>query len=258
MSEDEYYRALRIADQHVRKKQAMLDSSAAATDALGASSGLRRSSLASLQGRKFKKGDQWEVIALRSEQMRVAAMKSAPSEDGHSHGTNRPDIGVFRYTVTGVNDGLADIQVEQVQKFGIGIYDARVSSLAMKTDQQLMQHEKRYAFVSKRGEKKDIRVSPDGLRSGITGLELFPLDMPRLEMGDGKRLKKVPVLPEALQKVSSQAGFRIDASEGLWFEESDFFGRPIEIFWKTGDPWPTYMKTSYGVAILVKKGESHE
>ncbi len=257
LSEDDYFKSLRIADQYVRK---LKDRNAADTPA--GASGLearapRRSDLRSLQGRSYRVGDQWEVIAWRSDKMQVAAMMSSPSD----HPPLRQEMAAFRYTVVSVADGasgVAEIRIEPIEAYGLALFDPRVKSVTIRTDVKLSQYTKTYVFSvpGVMGMKKEVTVpvSADGIRSGITPLELFPIDMPRLEMGDGSRVTKVPELPPVLLPIAKSSGYKLRADEGSWFEETDFFGRPIQMLWRTGEPWPAYLKTPYGVAILVSRG----
>ncbi len=257
LSEDDYFKSLRIADQYVRKlKDRNGDGTVSGSLALGAR-GPRRSDLKSLQGRTYHVGDQWEVIAWRTDTMRAAAMMSAPSD----HPPLRQEMAAFRYTVISVApgaDGVAEIRIEPIDAYGLSSFDPRVKSLTIRTDAKLSQYTKTYVFSvpGMMGMKKEVTVpvSADGIRSGITPLELFPIDMPRLELGEGTRVTKLPELPPALQPIAKSSGYKLRPDEGSWFEESDFFGRPIQMLWRTGEPWPAYLKTPYGVAILVSRG----
>jgi hypothetical protein len=89
----------------------------------------------------------------------------------------------------------------------------------------------------------------------VTALEFFPLDLPRIERGRGRRIERLPELPAPMRAVAARAGFRGDTRRGLWFEEQDFFGRPIAFFWREGEPWPAYLKTTQGVAVLLEVGD---
>lgn len=89
--------------------------------------------------------------------------------------------------------------------------------------------------------------------------ELVPIDVTLLTMRESldqarSHPQKAPVLPPQLRATAEKLGFKPDPQNGRWFDETDFWGRPVRIFWEEGDPWPTYMESSNGISILVHEG----
>jgi len=252
MTERDYFSALQFADQHVRK---LKDRRTSRAGALLSAPAVEQSDLVSLHGRPWKKGDHWLVVMLKSEELRAAP----PSAEGELSHTRRPELALFEYQVVESQPG-GDVwvRVEPRSDWGILPVDPRVRSILLRTDESLRQKSKQYIFGTTHwlaAPEVRVGVSPDGLRSPITPLELYPLDLPRLDLGEGKRVLELPALPEPLRAVAKSTGYRIEPSQGMWFEEQDFFGRPVSLFWRQGDPWPAYLKTPYGVSLLIE-GES--
>jgi hypothetical protein len=167
--------------------------------------------------------------------------------------------GVFHYEVISVkNDPKPEviIHVTQREELGVKKPDARVVSLQLLMNDSMNQSAKTYLIKDSQGVAKRIPVSPDGIRSSITPLELFPLDVPELITAESKEASSMPELPVGLKPLATQAGFSTSPDHGLWFEQDDFFGRPIQALWKQGDPWPAYYRTSNGVSLLIRKGAS--
>jgi hypothetical protein len=164
-------------------------------------------------------------------------------------------MSLFRYTVTGVKTGLrpeVELEITPLDKN----LDPRVEKISIKMNDRLVQNKKVYSIKDKSGAIHQISVSPDGLRSQLSILDLFPLDVPDVSMAEKQTLTHLPALPSKMQKMASQLGYHPDLSHSSWFDQDDFFGRPVEILWQQGDPWPAYLSTTSGVAILISKGTS--
>lgn len=78
-------------------------------------------------------------------------------------------------------------------------------------------------------EQRRVRVI-SGLNANA-GLDLFPLNLPRLDPPEGKIIVR---------------------SDAVEFETQDHFARPLKVIWKKRTPWPSYIQSSAGVAVLRK------
>jgi hypothetical protein len=243
MSEKDYLEALKFANTKVTEQLAKKN--ALQNNAFSLSSTL----IKSLYGRYYQVGDQWDVAAW---QMQNSAMRMIG--DRHALKNSYSNGGVFHYEVVEVKTGIkpqVKIQVTQLESHGLSLQDKSVEKLILTMNDQMVQSEKTYFF---KGKAQGVRVSPEGIRSGITNLELYPLDVPELYTADKKRNPKLPALPSPIQALATQVGFNPNLSQSFGFEQNDFFGRPIQVLWQYGDPWPSYFKTTAGIAILIRKG----
>ncbi|MFZ9595338.1 MAG: hypothetical protein ACO3A2_04605 [Bdellovibrionia bacterium] len=64
---------------------------------------------------------------------------------------------------------------------------------------------------------------------------------------------RIPTLPQPVLAFARQQKMDLDFSDCIEFEQEDFYGRPMKILWKKGDPWPSYFETSSGISILIRK-----
>jgi hypothetical protein len=244
-SESDYQAALKIAQAKVARQKSLNSQSINA---------LSSSLIRTLFGRYYQVGDQWDVAAWSFDNT-MARMTNDPDHLESKGGRG----GVFHYEVVQVKPGPKPevvIQVSQREQYGMKKPDARVQVLKLLMNDTMTQSQKTYMITERSGAVKAIRVSPDGIHSAITNLEMFPLDVPELITADSKQAASTPELPEGLRSVATQASFKPDLPHSLWFEQDDFFGRPIQAMWQQGDPWPAYYKTSNGVSILIHKGAS--
>jgi hypothetical protein len=141
------------------------------------------------------------------------------------------------------------ISVRQTSDFGMTPVDPKVEELTLTMSDRFVQTEKVYQI---KGSDKPVKVSPDGLRSRITPLELFALDVPDIATAVHNTPSAMPELPGAVQTVATRAGYNPVLSQSTWLDQEDFFGRPVEILWQYGNPWPAYLKTSTGISILLR------
>jgi hypothetical protein len=245
LSEDAYQAALKAADKKVQRQKSLNSQSANA---------LSSSLIRNLFGRYYQVGDNWDVAAWSFDNT-MARMTTDPAHLESKGGRG----GVFHYQVIEVKNAPKPevvIQVTQREEFGLHKQDARVQALKLSMNDTMLQSQKTYVMTDRSGATRSIKVSPDGIHSAITGLELFPLDVPELLTAESTQASSVPELPEGLRGIASQAGYHPAPGKCLWFEQDDFFGRPIQAMWQSGDPWPAYLKTSSGVSILIRKGAS--
>lgn len=241
LSEKDYVAALKMAEAKVQRQKA-----AAANPGAISSSLLR-----TLYGRYYRVGDTWEVAAFQYDNPNMR-MTANPEQLTIKKGRG----GIFRYEVTELKNGpqpSITIQVTQISDRGLKPVDPRVEKLMLTMTDSTVQTHKVYHF---KGRPDPVPVSPDGLHSGIAILELFPLDVPEVITANRREALNMPDLPEGLRQIASQMGFKPDLSRSQWFEQDDFFGRPVQVLWQQGDPWPAFMKTSNGAEILIRKGAS--
>lgn len=241
-SQPEYIAALKIADRAVQRKKALQQNGGSA---------LSSAIIKSFFGRYYQVGDTWDMamvrIAIPAMRMTSDSDKLKPIERLQS---------VFRYRVTEVQSGEnpeVTIEVTQLDAYGLKPVDPKVEKLTLKMDDRLIQSRKAYSI---KGLSEPVLAAGDGPRSRVTALELLPLDAPEIVTAMKQDATKLPELPASLEEIAKKTSYDPDLSRSTWMDQDDFFGRPIEILWQKGDPWPTYMKTVHGVAILVRKETS--
>jgi hypothetical protein len=233
-----YRSALKLAEQKVLRQKA----------AEGQAGALSASVISRLLGRYYEVGDNWDVAAWRIDRPWLMTNdKFMPHSEKLSRG------GVFHYEVvevkTGNNAGV-QIKVTQSKAYGMEPIDPRVRFLTLQMDDRMTQSHKAYTFTS---SHEAVAVSPEGIHSSITALELLPLDIPDVLTASRRTKDQLPPLPPSIKEFAHKIGFNPNLSLSTWFLQDDFFGRSQEILWQHGDPWPCYFKTSNGLAILLHK-----
>lgn len=244
MTESEYRSALKIASEEVQRRKRLAESRANAVSS---------SVLRELFGRYYEEGDSWVVAAYREESP-MMRMTSDPAHLRSAEG----QVGVFKYEVVKVRTGLnpeVELRVTEAPGFGAAEkIDPRVTHLTLTMNDQLSQSVKQYTFASTGNDApSEVRVSAEGIRSSATPMDLFPLDVPDVFTARSDESAVAPKLPDALARVAARAGFAVDSGRTKAFEQEDFFGRAVRILWTQGDPWPAYLKTPQGVAVLLSK-----
>lgn len=245
LSEEAYQAALKLADKKVQRQKSLNSQSGNA---------LSSSLIRNLFGRYYQVGDHWDVAAWRLDNT-MARMTADPSQLEVKGGQG----GIFHYEVIEVKTSPkpeVTIQVTQSEEFGVKKPDERVLNLKLYMNDLMTQSQKTYTINDRSGVAHKVKVSPEGIHSSITGLELFALDVPELLTAESMHASSIPELPNGLKAIATQAAYRPNIAKSLWFEQDDFFGRPIQAMWQQGDPWPAYLKTSNGVSILIRKGAS--
>jgi len=244
-----------------------------------ARSGIRSDARA---GAGLRVGMRWLVAMERT---RPQGMKPVGAEVGSTrYEESLRDLAVFRYEVTSRNpEGGYDISIRPVADRGAGVdvrwVDPRFEEVLLTLDPHGRQVAKSYVFPSDPSDLDRVaRVSPVGVRSKISGLELFPLDWPSGLVRSSSRAREVLRegrvegatvdlrLPAGLQELlnrsefadpAPKAGIRArDAVKGPDSGDvgsgSDFFGRPIEARYTQGFPWPERLESAQGVAVLLR------
>lgn len=227
MSESEYLRALKIAQKKVEGRSSRLSQA-------------RLQPGGSLPfARAYQVGDRWEVAAWQ----RDTGMMRKIDDPTHAHPAGGK-LGIFRYEVTAVSPEVT-LKITQLSEV-----DSRFESMTLVMGSGAAQSSKSYRL---RSGSRALHVSPQGIRSRMTVLELFPLDIPEISGAEEFRPESFPELPETLAQALARSGYSIDLERTVGFEQDDFFGRPIRALWQTGDPWPAYLSTPGGVAVLIRK-----
>lgn len=235
MSPSEYQESLRLADLHVRRMQA-----------IAGRPGTLQSALASrIGGSQLRTGSSWLVAAYHE-----------PGVELHPEHGAAPRVAVFRYRVKSIDEapGGRKIHVEvteETQKGGMPL-DPRVEALEMVFGPEWELLSKEYRF---RGLGRTVAVSPDGLRARSTPWEIFPLDAPGLHgaQASGETSAREPQLPARLKQLLEERGETFEPAGAQALEQDDFFGRPVRMLWKSGDPWPLLLRTSLGQTVLIRK-----
>ncbi|MGE0633737.1 MAG: hypothetical protein AB7O96_15090 [Pseudobdellovibrionaceae bacterium] len=101
-----------------------------------------------------------------------------------------------------------------------------------------------------------IKVKADGAQSASSGLTLFPIDIPSLDLfqtGAGKA-GSVPVSSKvdgmSLAQIRKMQGdFSANNCNGYQLKYTDYYGQAVEVGWCDGVPFPQYMENSRFVAI---------
>ncbi len=236
MPEKDYRAALQLAEKRVLKKNEVQNSS----------ENISASTLKILFGRFYQVGDCWDVASwsFRNSEMRKT---DNPQDLKKKLGPG----GVFHYEVTRVRPGSraeVDFKVTQVPSPDFKQLDPRIShlnlTLKLTAQNQIVQAHKTYSFF-------DSNIG----NNSQTSLELFPLDIPETLNADQLPTATQPVLPPEIQDIAHRLGFHPLLSQSTEFQQDDFFGRPVHILWQQGDPWPVYLRTVNGIAILIRKGQ---
>ena len=231
----DYLAALKVADRYVQKKKQ------ASVNRMGA---LSTSPVSELFGRYYQEGDSWDVAAVRIDP------NMAPGADGDK--ISPPAI--FHYQVTRVSTGWSsgiEIHVTQIEQFGAKVVDAKVKEIVLLLNGKFQEQSKKYIM---NGTNQPVVGSVDGMGGNFSGLEFFPLDIFDIATADKSQPTVLPEIPLPLSKISAQTAFKIDASRSRLFDQEDFFGRSVQAIWQAGDPWPAFIRTPHGIAVLIKKG----
>ncbi len=192
-----------------------------------------------LYGRYYSIGDHWDVYAWQLNHSTFPLKRTPLDQNEVGEG------GLFHYEVVQLKNGIfPQIIVKITQKEAI---DSRISQLMITFTDQFVQTEKIYHF---KGSDQGIPVIANGIRSRISPFELYPLDVPDIETAEQSVPKTLPQLPLQIRKAAELDGYKPDLSQSAWFEQDDFFGRPVHVLWQKGNPWPSYIRTQSGIAIL--------
>ena len=227
MPESEYLKALQIADKKVqRQKEAQFQSQALST-----------STLKSHFGRFYQVGDNWDIAVWKTDRP-IMRMTTEPT---HLR-TTVTNKAILHYEVIEISNGKIEIKITQLEDHGIKINDPKVTQIKLSLNNNLN-------LIS-----KTFFLSSGSVTSSHNTIDFFPLDVPNLSDADHSDSPNLSEIPPQIQDFTKTVGFKIVPARGTFFEADDFFGRPIQVFWQKGDPWPAYIKNQNGIAILIRKG----
>ncbi|HAR41466.1 MAG TPA: hypothetical protein DCS07_02350 [Bdellovibrionales bacterium] len=240
-----YSKALSIAQGKVLRDRA------AAANRPGA---LSTSSSALLFGRPYQKGDSWDLAVWRLNQTQEMLRPAPTLAASELRDPIVAESGLFRFKVIQVSQDAApviEIEVTQLRQAGFSLIDPAVERILISGDGNFHPLKKQY-FIKNRPEP--FSVSPNGIRKVKSLIDFLPIDFIPLDNAVREELRYPPRLPPAIREFAAKTGFKPDLSRSVWLEQDDFFGRPIQALWEHGDPWPSYIKTPHGIALLVRKG----
>jgi hypothetical protein len=240
MTEQDYKNALKIVSEKVAR-----------TQQAGSANALSSPIIKAYFGRYYRVGDSWDVAAW---EIKNPMLSYAPIAENQSPKVGKG--GIFHYEVKEVRNGTTPqvvISVKQTSEFGMTPVDPKVEELTLTMSDRFVQTEKAYRL---KGSAEAVKVSPDGLHSRITPIELYALDVPEIATAIKNTPSSLPELPAAVQSVASRAGYQPVLNQSTWLEQDDFFGRPVQILWQYGNPWPSYLKTSTSMSILLRSNTS--
>lgn len=240
MPESVYKKAILLAEKKAARNQILQMQLRNGAD------GLSPTLLKDIFGRQYKEGDSWDVAAW---QFMSSTMRKTADTSKLSTGFNNG--GIFHYEVIRSGSGQRlKLKITQLNVKGFKPVDPRFESIFLEVNETLSQSRKDYRL---RGQTSTLSVSPEGIHSSMTPLELYPLDFPDVVTAEQKTPTSPPLLPNAIQDVANKLGFNVDPKRSKLFEQDDFFGRPIKIMWQEGDPWPAFIQTSGGISILIQR-----
>lgn len=276
MPEKDYKAAMELAQQKVQRKNALRSLRNASTNIRSNPSSHSLSPtqpwLKELLNKSYKVGDQWDVAAWH-----LFQPMSKVTNDESQITLDVINFGIFHYEVVEMQNGsnpTLTLKVTQKNTDTHSTIDPKIDSLQLKMTEEFEQIEKKYTLHCNKAECKterktgsetersakpspgnsiEFKVSPEGIRSQMTPLELMPLDIPEIFSASRKTLSHLPTFPTPIASYAKKIDFNPDLSKCIYFQQDDFFGRPIDVLWQQGDPWPSYMKTAYGIALLIQK-----
>jgi len=237
MPEDQYLAALKIAEKKVQRQKLAQANAGALSSAV----------VRTLLGRQYEVGDQWEVMAWK---FQPNMMRKSGLHAGSASQISAPAL--FKYEVVQVRSGAMPeitLKITQLESNGLKAADPKIESLSLVFNDSFAQTQKAYRL---QGQSGSVRVSPTGIHSSLTPLELYPLDVPELLTAERQAAAELPALPPSIAEQAKKAGYLPDLSQSSWFEQDDFFGRPVQVLWQQGKPWASYLKTSNGIAVLLR------
>ena len=110
-------------------------------------------------------------------------------------------------------------------------------------------------------KSQDLPIGHSETRSLTLGVQdkmvgRFPPDIPDVSEAIRNPKASLPTLPGTIAKNAEKIGYRPDLPLCNAYDREDFFGRPVHILWQPGSPWPEYLETSRGIALLVKNQDA--
>ncbi|MBY0472153.1 hypothetical protein K2X30_13380 [bacterium] len=188
-----------------------------------------------LADRFYEKGQSWEVELWSTSSDAMARMESASSASTAMR--DKPFRFAFKVIDVGASQ-VAEIEVRPVSQGGQTI-EPRIDHVVLKINSDRTIIQKNVYYKDGRPPVAFLGGNESNLSLGFDG---YPLVLPDLKSIDGKPITEAPRdLPN---------GARLNATRGLDFRFHDAYAREIRVIWEDGAPWPAYVKTPAGVAIV--------
>ncbi len=249
LAERDYDLALKIAERKVQHEKH------------GQDRFLEQNLGSSSNSKLYRPGQTWWVLAWSE---RIITDFRRNNSLRHDESDPIGTLGLFHYEVlpeSSHDTGPPQIRlrVTQMSIKNQPVPDPAVQSLELTLDEHLREIKKQYVFL---GHSHLTPVSPEGIRSGVTPLEFYPLDamdlssaMPMQSPESSVKLRLPKKIQETLLALRATFRFEFSEKKGAWMEQDDFFGRPIRAFWMKNEPWPTVLHTPNGIAILLHEDQ---
>lgn len=190
---------------------------------------------------KYKTGDQWNVISHETLMMTAAEV---------THESGKTSL--FHYEVLSSDSVGVHIRVTPQVGYGLLSADPNVRYMDMYYSPDLKLLKKVYKL---RSYADEIEVSPDNEKVGVSPMEGFPLTLPEISDADkDTTCDATPQLPAKMRGAAAQAHYAGFAVISPCWQNYDLFGRQIQTIWPMGQVFPSYMKTTQGVSILISQG----
>lgn len=192
----------------------------------------------------YSVGEWWEVATVR-----IESKMMRPNNSTLTLQSGQTRLGIFKYQVKEIRSNFPQklvLEVKQIEHPRTPLIDPRLPSLTLIVKLPFHQTEKIYS--------NSISVSPNGIRSSFSPLELFDLDVPSIVKTFQNKKDKLPDIPKKLLPFAKKLNLSLEHHRNYWFETTDFFGRPIDLIWRPEDPWPLLQKTPHGFSLLIRKG----
>ena len=238
-SEKRYLSSLQYASQKVLLKKQKTSSPLA----------LSASMLAAHLGRPYQIDESWLVLSFIDESVMMRGVALSP---GAASAPFRG--GLFEYRVKEIRTGFQpeiSLSIQQVSHPNFPTIDSRVKQLLIVLDEQLSQKKKFYAMST---HPHLISVPVEGVGDFLSPISFYPLDLPQIMTAQPSTQPQEPHFPQSLQRLIHPYSWQVNLGRAIEYEQEDFFGRPIDILWERGKPWPSYIKTPRGISILVESG----
>jgi hypothetical protein len=189
----------------------------------------------------YKTGQEWNVVAYQE-------LPLAASENTLQNG--RSAAFHFQVISSDPSTGLR-IRVRPITAYGLSNVDSKVQYADFIYSNDLKLTAKYYKL---RGYRDPIPLSPDNFKVGVSVMEGYPLELPQItdaEKDDSCNMQ--PALPSTFKKAIDQAGYAAFTTTDTCWMNADFFGRSIQSIWPETQPFPTYLKTTQGYAVLARQ-----
>jgi hypothetical protein len=192
----------------------------------------------------YKVGDQWTVISHETLMMTAA-------EVTHESGKSA----LFNYEVLTSDSTGVRIRVTPQVGYGLFSADPNVRYMDMYYSPELKLIKKAYKI---RSYADEIEVSPDNIKIGVSPMEGYPLELPQISDADkDSSCDTTPQLPAKMKQAADEAHYTGYPVISPCWQNYDLFGRHVQSIWPIGQVFPSYMKSTQGISILISQGGAH-